>query len=162
MTDWGDRTLCDDGSCTGVIGGDGLCKVCGKPSQYWGDERRRGQHDVDDDGDGEDDAPADEGPGAFADDDRQLCLDGDCTGLVGEDGHCKVCGLPGPKPRAAMARAAAAGAASKASAAADDDDDDEGDDDDDDDRRLCPDGSCTGLLDARGVCKVCGHSLTEN
>ena len=30
-----------------------------------------------------------------------------------------------------------------------------------DDRRLCPDGSCVGILDARGVCKECGRSIAE-
>jgi hypothetical protein len=29
--DWGNRTLCSDGNCIGVIGPDGLCKECGKP-----------------------------------------------------------------------------------------------------------------------------------
>ncbi|MBW2369819.1 MAG: hypothetical protein JRH15_18260 [Deltaproteobacteria bacterium] len=30
-SDWGDRQLCSDGNCIGVIGSDGLCKECGKP-----------------------------------------------------------------------------------------------------------------------------------
>lgn len=29
--DWGNRTLCSDGNCIGVIGPDGNCKECGKP-----------------------------------------------------------------------------------------------------------------------------------
>jgi hypothetical protein len=28
--DWGQRTLCPDGGCTGVIGESGTCKTCGK------------------------------------------------------------------------------------------------------------------------------------
>lgn len=30
--DWEKRVLCSDGSCIGVIGPDGKCKECGKPS----------------------------------------------------------------------------------------------------------------------------------
>ncbi len=29
--DWGNRTLCADESCIGVIGPDGRCKECGQP-----------------------------------------------------------------------------------------------------------------------------------
>ena len=28
-----DRRLCDDGSCIGVVGGDGLCAVCGRRAE---------------------------------------------------------------------------------------------------------------------------------
>lgn len=30
---WENRILCSDGTCIGVIGPDGKCKVCGKPYQ---------------------------------------------------------------------------------------------------------------------------------
>ncbi len=29
--EWEDRVLCSDGTCIGIIGPDGKCKVCGKP-----------------------------------------------------------------------------------------------------------------------------------
>ena len=29
--EWGNRVLCSDGNCIGVIGSDGNCKECGKP-----------------------------------------------------------------------------------------------------------------------------------
>jgi len=29
--DFSDRVLCSDGACIGVIGENGVCKVCGKP-----------------------------------------------------------------------------------------------------------------------------------
>jgi ferredoxin len=29
--DWQERVLCSDESCIGVLGADGLCRVCGKP-----------------------------------------------------------------------------------------------------------------------------------
>ena len=86
------RALCPDGSCTGLIGPDGRCKVCGAqgelPTPY-----RSGQPVP-----LLDERPApllaaveSESEGDF-DDDRQLCPDGACTGLLGEDGRCKVCG----------------------------------------------------------------------
>jgi len=31
--EWGERELCTDGSCIGVIGDDGRCKVCGKAAK---------------------------------------------------------------------------------------------------------------------------------
>jgi hypothetical protein len=31
--DWGNRVLCSDGNCIGVIGPDGKCKECGKPRE---------------------------------------------------------------------------------------------------------------------------------
>ncbi len=153
IDDWAERSLCPDGACTGVIGGDGRCKVCGRVSPFWGDERRRGTVEVSDD----DDAPADAGDPV--DDERELCSDGACTGVIGDDGHCKECGMPGERPvqrRAARAAAAAQVTRVKPPAVANTDDDDS------DDRRLCADGACTGLLDASGVCKVCGRSSEAN
>lgn len=32
-SEWGSRRLCSDGNCIGVIGADGRCKECGKPSE---------------------------------------------------------------------------------------------------------------------------------
>ena len=98
---WSLRQLCDDGACTGVIGADGRCKVCGRAAQNWGDERRRG--------------------------------------LLDEDAEA----LP---PAEAPARAAKRTRPSTGT----------GGGGDFEARRLCPDGACVGLLDARGVCKVCG------
>ncbi len=152
--DWTERRLCDDGGCAGVIGSDGRCHVCGHASQFWGDERRRGMLDEDGAGDG-----ADGGPGSAADgggdavDDRRLCPDGGCTGIIGIDRRCTVCG---------QRDGAAAPASSKP--AADDDDDHgppgRGDDlavDPAPERRLCSDGSCTGLVGVDGRCHECGR-----
>jgi hypothetical protein len=95
---------------------------------------------------------------------RRLCDDGACTGLIGSDGVCRECGkaVPfwGDERRRGMQDDPEAGeddedvddeprAARKAADASDERDDD-------DERALCPDGSCTGLLDADGRCKVCG------
>jgi hypothetical protein len=118
MTEWDQRQLCPDGSCVGVIGGDGTCKVCGRAAPNWGDERKRGlvaervdedadddedededddeDYEGDDDGDeGEDDDGDDELAAAAASDpdwqQRKLCPDEACIGLIGDDGKCKVC-----------------------------------------------------------------------
>lgn len=91
---------------------------------------------------------------------RVLCADEACIGLCGADGRCKLCGrarpdfasvasVPVAAPPAAVALVEGpleTGAASQP-----------GDDDDFSERRLCPDGSCTGLLGADGRCKVCGR-----
>lgn len=97
MSDWDQRLLCPDDACIGVIGTDGTCKVCGRVAPNWGDERKRGLIETND----EDEASAgDQGPPAYAPapeapqgwDDRTLCPDDACIGLIGDGGTCKVCG----------------------------------------------------------------------
>src|SRR6266567_219353 len=112
MADWDQRQLCPDGTCVGVIGPDGTCKVCGRAAPNWGDERNRGlldppedddeakddlaalngDDDDDDDDDGDDDEDDDEPDepavaaaprGAWSG--RQLCTDGACIGVIGPD-----------------------------------------------------------------------------
>lgn len=115
MTDWDHRQLCPDGSCVGLIGPDGTCKVCGRAAPNWGEERQRGLlvepdadaeaapppgSEVDDDLDeDEDEAPDDAtiDDSAQADDEdewatRRLCPDDKCVGVVGPEGTCNVCG----------------------------------------------------------------------
>ena len=80
-----DRELCDDGACTGVIGADGRCKECGRPrggkaSAVIGASPHLSDADQLAETDGE------------FDPDRRLCPDGACTGLIGPDGRCKICG----------------------------------------------------------------------
>lgn len=159
---WEERRLCDDGGCTGLIGNDGLCRVCGRASMFWGDERRRGMKDDDDDDDGA--IARDEGTASTAsvDDERRLCPDGSCTGLLDIDGRCKVCGRVDESVRSRAKAAPAARAEADADAGEDEDEDhDNGDgaddEDDDGDRELCPDGSCTGLIGDDGKCRVCGR-----
>jgi hypothetical protein len=99
---------------------------------------------------------------------RRLCPDGACIGVIGDDGRCHVCG------RGASGQDAAPAGFVPAGQADDDDDDnlDAGDDAEpaavepgatartgafDPSRRLCPDGSCLGVLGAEGVCNVCGQ-----
>ncbi len=91
---WENRTLCSDGNCIGVIGADGLCKECGKPYDGPHVESRVFEEDPPDE---EDEVIEDaqeevaESPGW---EDRQLCSDGNCIGVIGPDGRCKECGKP--------------------------------------------------------------------
>ena len=113
MTEWQQRQLCPDGACIGVIDADGTCKVCGRAAPNWGDERKRGlvdepdeeessalpaEDDLDEDEDNEDseDEAADAEPAAAAGgeewEERKLCPDEACIGVIGDGGTCKVCG----------------------------------------------------------------------
>lgn len=119
---WQNRVLCSDGNCIGVIGPDGLCKECGKP--YEGDEEffvngntkemsdsidpeeesvveadeefsndQDESSEIYDDTDGENDT--DEQPDPDDEwENRILCSDGNCIGVIGPDGRCKECGKP--------------------------------------------------------------------
>lgn len=97
--DAGSRQLCPDGTCLGLIGADGRCAVCGREG---GPAPARGvvpRPTLGDEG-----SPA-ESPGSIAagpgfggadeggfDDNRKLCDDGSCVGVLGPDGRCPVCG----------------------------------------------------------------------
>lgn len=82
------RELCSDGNCLGVIV-DGRCNVCGLRADGPGisDFQVANSSSATAAGDGINDSRV-----ANDDfDDRQLCPDGACTGLIGSDGKCKVC-----------------------------------------------------------------------
>lgn len=90
--DWENRTLCLDESCIGVIGPEGCCKECGKPNE--GFEYRTadtGETDVPDESDLEVEDPTE---AEFESDweNRTLCVDENCIGVIGQDGRCKECG----------------------------------------------------------------------
>jgi hypothetical protein len=111
------RELCPDGACIGVLGPDRVCKVCGLTAEgtYNPSAIRAAAHDDDDDDDGDHDADDDDSDSAGDEDsdgaddsddkqakasddaleDRKLCPDGTCIGVIGEDGRCKVCGAVG-------------------------------------------------------------------
>lgn len=138
--------------------------------------------DGDDDDDGAIDATHPARPaalGAAPDwNERQLCSDGGCIGVIGDDGRCKVCGKAGKRAvKSAPARAAApitapitapiAAAPPKISEPAAENavppDDPELLAAADDlaaslleDRKLCPDGACVGVIGSDGKCKLCG------
>jgi hypothetical protein len=90
--DWEQRRLCSDGNCIGVIGADGRCKECGRPEA--------GQAETFDVEPPAPSAPesAEEPSAADGTDgdwqQRRLCSDGNCIGVIGADGRCKECGKP--------------------------------------------------------------------
>ena len=107
--EWENRVLCSDGNCIGVIGADGCCKECGKPyegrlpdsfgrqpSEQAPETPPEAEVKTDDDPQ----PPAAEPAGAqqpAGDDEwenRVLCSDGNCIGVIGTDGRCKECGKP--------------------------------------------------------------------
>ncbi|HWE30858.1 MAG TPA: hypothetical protein VHB97_22780 [Polyangia bacterium] len=99
------RQLCDDGNCLGVVA-DGKCNVCGMaaagtsprdPSTGMtmaGTSPRDPSTGQSSAQNGAGDMVAEGGhtDDAFDGEDRRLCADGACTGLLGSDGKCKVCG----------------------------------------------------------------------
>ena len=98
---WDNRVLCSDGNCIGVIGSDGCCKECGKT--YEGDLPDMSDSETEDQTEAEDEdlpsAPAEinEVNAAPVDDEwenRVLCSDGNCIGVIGPDGKCQECGKP--------------------------------------------------------------------
>ena len=133
------RELCSDDSCVGLVGPDGRCKVCGTVSvSAVADPRHRGLRL-----DARPDDPAE------LDDDRELCPDGACVGVIGADGRCGVCGTTGSgAPRGATGGIPRQVTPPVEPAMTTDDDPDE-------DRELCPDGACVGLIGPDRRCKVC-------
>ena len=99
--DWEHRVLCSDGNCIGVIGPDGHCKECGKKyegtlsEEHFSEKEEPSAEDIAPEQ--EDPAP-DESPQEEAEkddwQDRVLCSDGNCIGVIGPDGRCKECGKP--------------------------------------------------------------------
>lgn len=98
-----ERILCEDDACIGLVGADGKCKVCGL--KYSGVESLPVPGDgaavSGGTGDGEDgDAAAAAGGVDFSSDtsvdsdvdERVLCPDETCIGIIGSDGTCGTCG----------------------------------------------------------------------
>ena len=104
--EWQQRVLCSDGNCIGVIGSDGHCKECGK--EYEGSLAEAGLPENEESSAAENfieenslekEAPSpDDMPHEAAEQDdwqnRVLCSDGNCIGVIGPDGRCKECGKP--------------------------------------------------------------------
>jgi hypothetical protein len=109
-SEWDQRVLCSDGNCIGIIGTDGRCKVCG---MIYDGELPCPVADADtvddnaadlaaeqqpkDENDGvTDDPEVDAGGTDDAWENRTLCVDESCIGVIGPDGRCKECGKPYP------------------------------------------------------------------
>ena len=93
------RRLCPDGSCLGLLGSDGRCKVCGTLGSGGAAVTPVASPPV---------APSPEPeinveagpPAAFSaesafDPDRRLCPDDACIGVIGINNKCGVCGRQG-------------------------------------------------------------------
>lgn len=110
-SDWEHRVLCSDGNCIGIIGPDGNCKECGKkyegtlPEDHFAakespleddESPEKGDQPIEEESSREIAEP-NETDGPINDDDwqnRVLCSDGNCIGVIGPDGKCKECGKP--------------------------------------------------------------------
>jgi hypothetical protein len=88
---------------------------------------------------------------------RRLCSDDSCIGVIGADGRCRICGRLDPEARKETAPTTSM-----------DPDENEPQEpplenqDSDlpepawEDRRLCRDESCIGTIGANGRCNICG------
>jgi len=102
--EWKQRILCSDESCIGVIGPDGRCKECGLP--YAGpfdatnEETAASDFEEADPEDEIGEEPEESGehdaetPTDLDWEQRTLCSDESCIGVIGPDGLCKECGKP--------------------------------------------------------------------
>lgn len=97
----------------------------------------------------------------FDPDQRELCPDGACVGIIGPNGRCRVCGAHSPTTPTGAKSAdddegvrEAQGPEPRGAARADPREA-EGDELDLDRRELCPDGACVGVIGPDGRCKVC-------
>ena len=90
--DWENRILCRDENCIGVIGPDGRCKECGKP---YAETQTAETQTAQTENEAGDDIERSEKPGQQDDwENRILCSDESCIGVIGPDGRCKECGKP--------------------------------------------------------------------
>jgi len=95
---------------------------------------------------------------------RILCSDESCIGVIGPDGRCKECGRPyeGELPGTLAAGPSSTESEAQKEHNSDSDDDlapdDETDVSDDEwaQRRLCSDENCIGVIGPDGRCKECG------
>ncbi len=108
--DMSQRVPCADDSCIGTIGPDGLCRICGRPLSAGEAEpalAENHENEAFDPVEAEHQTPEPEDEALFekeaemlemGEDDwqeRVLCSDESCIGVLGADGLCRVCGKPG-------------------------------------------------------------------
>lgn len=111
--DWEHRLLCSDGGCIGIIGMDGRCKECGKmfkgklPENFGvkseaeikkSDLKKMNQGnllDTENNVESQGKEAGDEQEEIDSNwENRILCEDETCIGVVGPDGKCNECGKP--------------------------------------------------------------------
>jgi hypothetical protein len=89
---------------------------------------------------------------------RRLCPDGSCIGVLDDSGRCKECGRVGgvgePLPTSSYDEQDAGDVLEAAPTIG-------ASGDFDPSRRLCPDGSCIGVLGPDNRCKTCGRAGDE-
>ncbi len=99
-------------------------------------------------------------------DNRRLCVDGNCIGVIGPDGRCKECGRPGgedlPAADDALYESPTTDSGADETEATPSDNHEESPDDAWENRRLCPDGNCIGVIGPDGRCKECGRPAEES
>jgi hypothetical protein len=97
-SEWEKRVLCRDERCIGVIGEDGRCKECGLPYIDTRTDNSTGLNQSQINAAEiplETETTTDTETVSGADwDNRVLCRDGNCIGVIGADGRCKECGKP--------------------------------------------------------------------
>ena len=114
----------------------------------------------------------DEQKTAFSESDwenRILCSDGNCIGVIGPDGNCKDCGknYEGSLPEALASAEenqpdepdVATEEAAPAQSAEDATSEEDAGADNWVSRQLCSDGNCIGVIGPDGRCKECGKGL---
>jgi hypothetical protein len=93
--EWENRVLCPDENCIGVIGPDGRCKECSRlyeGSQTGESSETQTSSELDDDIDADEPSPTDTADSDW--ENRTLCRDESCIGVIGPNGRCKECGKP--------------------------------------------------------------------
>jgi len=105
-------------------------------------------------------------------DNRILCSDGNCIGVIGPDGHCQECGnkyegtLPETiasdkesQPSAEDESRTGADIDAQPPPSADVPSEEKTESDDWANRQLCSDGNCIGVIGPDGRCRECGKGL---
>ncbi|MDO9109413.1 MAG: hypothetical protein Q7U40_02055 [Desulfatirhabdiaceae bacterium] len=94
---------------------------------------------------------------------RRLCSDDSCIGVIGADGRCRVCGLPDTETPADSDRSSDGSTVQEetqeeeeAAASLSENQAPESGDPGWEDRKLCRDESCIGTIGSDGRCTVCG------
>ena len=95
--EWANRNLCSDESCIGVIGPDGRCKECGL--RFDGKKKGTSDNSVEYEREEVQDSLQESTEPDMEDseidvewENRILCSDESCIGIIGPDGKCKECG----------------------------------------------------------------------
>ena len=105
------------------------------------------------------------GEEGFILEERVLCSDDTCIGLVGADGRCKVCGLAytGPETIPVSDDVTMGTEATPSPSEQPPSEIDKAgivpETHGDDERICCPDDTCVGIIGKDGTCGVCGKAL---